>query len=191
MAELTNKQLAFVNHYIASFFNATRAAELAGYAYPNVQGPRLLVNVSIADEISRRIDEQAMPANEVLARLSAQARGSIGEFVATDDAGIPNGFSLANDRPLPLVKKVSVTDKGWSFEMYDAQAALVHLGKHHGLFVERHEHTWKDELKQQGHDPDAFKQQLITAAIAALSGADRRDDAGSDSGGTAVDSAEG
>lgn len=188
MSDLTNKQQAFLEAYLACGFNASEAARRAGYAKPGQQGHRLLKNVEIDAAIRQALADRAMPADEVLALLSEHARGSIGAFVATDDNGVPNGFSLKDDRPLHLVKKVSLNDKGWSFEMYDAQAALGLLGKYHGLMVERHEHSWKDELKQQGHDPDAIKQQLINAAMEALSSANRRNDAGSDSGGSAGDS---
>jgi phage terminase small subunit len=160
MAEgLTNKQQSFINHYFATHFNATKAAELAGYTHPNVQGPRLLVNVSIAEEISRRMEELAMPANEVLARLGEHARGNIGAFIRTNEDGKPDGFSLSAERPLHMVKKVTVTDKGWSFEMYDAQAALVHIGKHHGLFSNDSD-DWQAALTKMGINASDFLAQL-------------------------------
>lgn len=142
-AELTDKQRLFVLEYLQSW-NATDAARKAGYADPEQAGYENKRKQEIQAEISRHLDERAMPANEVLARLAEHARGSLGEFIGTDETGKPNRFSLASDKPLHLVKKVSVTDKGWSFEMYDAQAALVHIGKHHGLFVDKSEITGKD-----------------------------------------------
>ena len=144
-AKLTDKQRVFVFEYLACW-NATEAARRAGYSEESARfiGHENLTKPYIQAEISRRMDEKAMSASEVLARLADQARGTIGAFVGTDDEGKPSGFSLTNDRPLHLVKKVSVTDKGWSFEMYDAQTALVQIGKHHGLFVERQESTGKD-----------------------------------------------
>lgn len=50
--ELTPKQKIFCIEYVKCH-NATEAARIVGYAQPNVQGPRLLVNVSIQDEIKR------------------------------------------------------------------------------------------------------------------------------------------
>ena len=185
---LTTKQQAFVEQYLTCW-NASEAARRAGYnGKANVVGPRLLANVSIQAIIQTRLVEMKMGADEVLARLSDQSRASVAPFLRTDEQGNPTGFNLGPDRPTHLVKKVAITDKGISFEVYDAQAALALMAKHHGLLVERHEHTWKDALKQQGHDPDVIKQQLITAAIAALSSPDRRDDERGDSGGAAVDS---
>lgn len=189
MAEgLTNKQRLFVEAYLTCF-NATEAAKRAGYSEKTAYsiGWENLKKPEIDAAIRQGLAERAMPADEVLARLAEHARGDIGAFIATGEDGMPSGFSLASDRPLHRVKKVTVTDKGWSFEMYDAQAALVHLGKHHGLFIERHEHSWQEQLKQQGHDPDAVKQQLVAAAVAALTSADRSDDEGCSSGSTPAD----
>lgn len=144
-AELTDKQRLFVLEYLACW-NGTEAARRAGYSEDSARqiATENLSKPSIRAEIERQMTERAMPANEVLARLAEHARGSLGEFIGTDEKGKPDRFSLASDKPLHLVKKVSVTDKGWSFEMYDAQAALVHIGKHHGLFVDKSEITGKD-----------------------------------------------
>lgn len=138
MAELTNKQRVFVEEYLRCW-NATEAARLAGYKFPNVEGTRLLVNASIAEHIKARMAEKAMAADEVLARLADHARGDMREFLVTDDDGKPSTFNLGQDRPLHLVKKVSITDKGISFELYDAQSALQLIGKAQGLFVDRQE----------------------------------------------------
>ena len=50
---LTDRQEAFVELYISGprgvQFNATRAAEAAGYAWPGKQGPRLLTFPEVAE----------------------------------------------------------------------------------------------------------------------------------------------
>ena len=48
--KLNFRQQKFVELFMASG-NATRSAEQAGYTHPNVQGPRLLVNVSVKAQI--------------------------------------------------------------------------------------------------------------------------------------------
>jgi phage terminase small subunit len=48
--KLNPRQRAFAEHYAASG-NATEAARLAGYAEPNKQGPRLLVNVGVTEYV--------------------------------------------------------------------------------------------------------------------------------------------
>lgn len=60
---LSEKQLRFVEEYMIDL-NATAAAERAGYAHPNKQGPRLLVNVGIQEEIQKR--RQAVSAKAEL-----------------------------------------------------------------------------------------------------------------------------
>lgn len=61
-----------------------------------------------------------------------------------------------------LIKKYTIDDKGKvSIELYDAQAALALLGKHHKLFTEKVEHTGADGQplfkvyeKTDAFDPD-------------------------------------
>lgn len=135
---LSTKQLAFVEHYLQCW-SETEAARRAGYANPNNNAHRLMVNDGVATAIQTRLAELKMSADEVLTRLADHARGSIAPFLFTTSAGEPIGFNLSPDRPLHLVKKVSITDKGASIELHDSQTALALLGKAHGLFVERTE----------------------------------------------------
>lgn len=95
-----------------------------------------------------------MSADEVLSRLSDHARGSLAPFIRRDTDGDLYGFDLSETQPLHLLKKASITRRRQkddrdevvtvetiTIELYDAQAALALLGKHHGLFVERTETT--------------------------------------------------
>ena len=136
--DLTNKQRLFVAAYL-DCLNATEAARRAGYSAKTAYsiGWENLKKPEIAAAISTQMSERIMGADEATMRLSEQARGSIRGFIATDEHGAPNGFSVADDRPLHLVKKVSVTDKGWTFELHDAQTALISVLKLHGKFVDR------------------------------------------------------
>lgn len=147
----------FVEHYLSNGFNATEAARSAGYkgddntlssvGYENLRKPEIS---AVVDE---RVNEAAMPAIEVLARLSAQGRGDLTDFMDED-----GGFDLKaarESKKTGLLKKVKRTifdtkDKDGNvtstrttieYEIHDAQAALVHLGKYHKLFVDRHEHA--------------------------------------------------
>lgn len=135
---LNPRQQRFVVEYTACW-NATEAARRAGYAHPNKQGPALLVNLGIQTAIKARLAQLAMPADEVLIRLGQHARGSMGDFIRLDEKGAPDGFNLGPDAPQHLIKKVSITDRGITFELYDAQAALALLARHHGLLVDRSE----------------------------------------------------
>lgn len=186
LAALTAKQRKFVLHYLSSL-NASAAAREAGYSertaaaigYENLRKPQ------IAAAISAGMAIQAMPAEEILARLAAQARGSMADFLRVDEEEItvtwsvlrrppgPDGdpdlegavFDLAAQevvRPTDLVLRTAtvrrptvridlqhaseagklgllkkyVEDKTGKItvEPYDAQAALIKLGEHHGLW---------------------------------------------------------
>jgi phage terminase small subunit len=147
---LSNKQQVFVNEYLRCW-NATEAARVAGYSHPNQQGPRLLVNVGIAEEIRQRIAEKAMGADEVLLRLAEHARGDMGDFLDITSMGFVIDLSKAKELGIThLIKKVkmrtqtSISKEGietethdTEIELYDAQAALVHLGRHHVLFTDK------------------------------------------------------
>jgi phage terminase small subunit len=138
--KLSIKQQAFVEHYL-NCWSETEAARRAGYANPESNAYRLMVIDGVKAAIAARLTELKMSADEVLTRLTEHARGSIAPFLVTNGNGIPVNFNLSPDRPLHLVKKVSITDKGISFEVYDAQSALALLGRHHKLFADRVEHT--------------------------------------------------
>lgn len=139
--QLTNKQQVFVNEYLQCW-NATEAAKRAGYsaATARSQGSRMLTNADISEAIQQRLDEIVMSANEVLGRLSFQARGDMADFM--DVTGKRLDLVKADMAgKLGLVKKFShtITDKSEniSIELYDAQAALGLLGRYHKLFVDR------------------------------------------------------
>ena len=166
--ELTAKQRLFVAAYL-DCLNATEAARRAGYSEKTaaIIGWENLRKPNIAAAVSAGLLDKAMPADEVLARLSEHARGSIGAFISADEEGKPNGFSLSRERPLHTVKKVTVTEKGWSFEMYDAQAALVQLAKIHGMFSD--DDDWRKAVEALGYNAADFLSNLINGTRSALS----------------------
>lgn len=63
--------------------------------------------------------------------------------------------ALERDGKMHLVKGLKHTRDGLQVEFYDAQAALVHLGKYHALFTE------KQETTLQGKDGDAIQVKFI------------------------------
>jgi phage terminase small subunit len=154
---LTKKRQAWLDQYLQCW-NATEAARRVGYKHPNTQGPRLLVDVSIAAEIQKRLDEMVMSADEVLRLLSRQANASHKSWVKVDkDGHIYFDFSDPEaQKNIDLIKKIKTktrTEKAgeksfeveWvEVELYDSQRALELIGKHHGIFVDRHEITGKN-----------------------------------------------
>ena len=138
--KLTSKQAAFIEEYFLDF-NATRAAQRAGYSQKyNVAaatGSRLLKNAKVTERIRQRFQESAMSADEVLARLAEQARGEGAQYL--DGSGDLDFVTLADDEKRHLIKKVTDTKYGKTVEFYDSQSALALIGKHHALFTKRTE----------------------------------------------------
>jgi len=143
--EFTDLQWAFIDQYFLCNLNGTEAADRAGYsgsretlasiASENLRKPK------IRAEIDRRLNEATMEAGEVLFRLNQHAQGiphacfrvygpTIGlDFEALRDAGL-----------LHLIKKISYDTNGAPrVEVYDAQTALIQLGKYYSLFNDRFE----------------------------------------------------
>lgn len=166
MPKLSPPRQAFVEHYLRTW-NATEAARLAGYAAPNKQGPRLLVNVGIQAAIQARLDELKLGADEVLVRLGQQARGEYAQYIYTFS---PDGKTrlpafdfeaCAADGNLHLVRKWRYDARGnLEIEFYDAQNALVQLGRHHKLFTDRAEIPGLEALKAYiGISPDDWDEE--------------------------------
>lgn len=159
--ELTAKQKVFVSAYLGeSRFNATEAARIAGYGgdYATLRaiGSENLTKPNIASVIDERLKSFHMGASEVLARLSKHAHGSIADVLNEN-----GDFDLAEAKRRgtdDLLKKLKVKrtirrergsddeieDVSYEYEIHDPQAALVHIGKHHKLFTEKHEHANPD-----------------------------------------------
>lgn len=148
--KLNSRQQAFINAYLGpAKWNATEAARIAGYTGTGdairVTASRLLTHPNISAHIKARLEEDAIPAAEVLARLSEQGRADFAPFLR----GL--GIELDDEAAqlTRLIKKVTikrktfkgVTEEEINFELHDAQAALVHLGRHHKLFTDRTEHS--------------------------------------------------
>lgn len=183
-------------------WNATEAARIAGYKHPNVQGPRLANAAKMQAAISARVEQAAMGANEVLARLAQHARGSMLDFLRFPDAAereqgmarlatavreaIKNGeyeidldeFDLTKFLSVPTLDLDLARERGqlglirdysWEHEarttpdgdtinnykhkikLYDAQAALVQLGRYHGLFTDKVDHNLSGEVAVKGY----------------------------------------
>lgn len=127
---LTAKQQAFVSHYLICL-NATESARLAGYAHPNQQGPRLLVNVGIRQAIDARFKELHLTADEAIARLAAHARGDMGDCLDITEHGWKLDLNKMKALGLTrLIKKLSYNEYGPVIELYDAQTAIAQILKY-------------------------------------------------------------
>lgn len=133
MKKLTNKQRKFVECYL-THWNATRAAEEAGYAHATHQAWRILQQPEIQAEVKARLAEAAMEADEALARLSQHARADISPYLLLEN-GEPNWEAIRAAGH--LVKKVAKGRMGWTLELHDAQTALITILKKYGLLTDR------------------------------------------------------
>jgi len=171
--KLSYKQKRFIDAYLISG-NATQAARKAGYSERTSYsiGPENLKKPEIKSEIDRRLKESAMGADEVLKRLADQARASLLPFVEiTEDGFVYFDFSHPDAKDyMHLIKKIKtkrarqITGNGedeemWEnewveVELYDAQAALVQLGRHHALFTDTIKGSFEHNVKVNVYLPD-------------------------------------
>lgn len=95
LAKLTTKQRAFVIAYL-DCLNAAEAARRAKSKAkrPDQAGYENLRKPEIAEAVRLGMALQAMPAEEILARLSGHARGSMGDFLRVDEEEITLTWSL-------------------------------------------------------------------------------------------------
>jgi len=158
MAKLTEKQRQFVKEYLVDL-NATQAAIRAGYSpkTANEQATRLLVNVSIRTAIEKAMQKRS-ERTEITADMVLQEFWSI----AKDD--IKNHLAYRTEKTLidyedgkPIFGYKTIVDMKDSnevdtknvsefscdkdgkirFKLYCRDNALLQVGKHLGMFVEK------------------------------------------------------
>lgn len=173
---LSKKRQAFVEVYLTCW-NAAEAARAADYSEKTArqQGSRLLTNVDVQAAIAQRLAELKIHADEVLVRLTEHARGSMADFLVIPDKGDAklDLKAAAKKGKLHLVKKFKRTtgEHGTSieFELYDAQAALNTLARHHKLLTDKVELTdWRKEAEALGVDPDALREGMVEQVMQRL-----------------------
>lgn len=138
---LSPKQQVFVEEYLTTW-NATEAARRAGYSEKTARaiGHENLTKPDIAAEIQRRVADKAMTADEVLVRLAEQSRNEHGRYIRPD--GSVDIAGMLTDGKGHLIKGFKESKRGSVIvEFYDAQSALVHIGKHHKLFTDNVQHS--------------------------------------------------
>lgn len=146
MTELDAQHQTFVDKYFELGFNGTKAAIAAKYSPKSArsQASRLLTYDNIKAEIERRLAESTMSSNEVLARLSQHGRGDMRDFIGKSPKVLkrhPDG-NLIKKIEHTIVSRTAdngkvETEEKIKLELYDAQAALVQIGRYHKLFLDR------------------------------------------------------
>lgn len=179
--KMTDKQAAFVMHYVACL-NGAEAARRAGYPAASARqiASENLSKPDIRAAIDASFAESVMPANEILARLTEQARVSVADFFTVKGRGLTLDLKKAADLGvLHLLKKYSKTKQGTLVEFYDAKAALDKLGEHHRLWVQR------QELSGPGGGPieiDDARDKLADILARRFGASDTDTDPGGDTG---------
>lgn len=158
---LSKQHQKFVLAYIKSNFNGAEAAKEAGYAVKsaNVQGSRLLTDDSIkkaVEEVKSILVDQPNIASvtEVLEFLTLVMRGNIRKVASWNEQGLSfvvDQSEEMNEANARLIKKVKVTEKtsqkgDWTeckteVELHDPVRAAELLGKYHGAFTDKVEHS--------------------------------------------------
>ncbi|OGO11459.1 MAG: hypothetical protein A2Y53_00130 [Chloroflexi bacterium RBG_16_47_49] len=174
---LTSRRQAFIDEYLKCW-NATEAARIVGFKHPEAQGPRLLLNVIVKSSIKARLDEKAMSADEVIARLASMARGNMGDFmevgsvsysldlVKAEKKGLLHLIHKIKDRTVMTRSKDGEETETHTLEieLYDAHAALVDLGRYHKLFTDNNEIKLPAgfEIPVRVYIPENFRENVKT-----------------------------
>lgn len=135
--KLNERQQRFIDEYIIDL-NATQAAIRAGYSKRTArsQGQRLLTNVDIKQAIDKRLqektDELIMKQDEILVRLSEQARREAvdHQVVVVEKPSFDENGNFLGVEKKPEVVEVPTQNK-------DAIKALELLGKRYMMWTDK------------------------------------------------------
>lgn len=156
---LTDKQRRFVDEYLVDL-NATQAAIRAGYSEKtarqvgaeNLSKP--VVSAAITKAQADRSTRTEITADNVLREMAKIGFANMADYMkATPDGDPYLDFSeLTRDQAAALIE-VTVDDfkegrgedardiRRVKFKLADKKGALVDIGKHLGMFVDKHEHS--------------------------------------------------
>ena len=164
MAGLTEKQKMFVLEYLVDL-NATAAARRAGYSEKTADKiafqllEKTLVQEAIKEQMEAREKRTLITSDRVLQQLVKIAFSDIKDMLsfktvktldetATALVGSPIltyktvvDVKDSDEVDGTLIAEVQETRDGFKFKRNDQMKALELLGKHLGMFTERHEHT--------------------------------------------------
>jgi hypothetical protein len=81
--DLTLQRVMFCEWYLL-LMNPAKAGAKAGFAFPQVEGSRLLNDVKVRAYLDHRFGENKIRPNELLAKLAAIARADIADYLIVD-----------------------------------------------------------------------------------------------------------
>lgn len=154
----TERQLRFIEQFMIDG-NATQAAVRAGFSTKTAQqqGARLLSNVVVSAEIARRRTllsrRYEISADRVVSEYAKIAFARVTDYTTFGPKGVTARDSKDIDESaLDAIAEVKErSGKGSrrcvSIKLHSKTEALHALGKHLGLFVDRHEHEIGERLR--------------------------------------------
>jgi len=190
--KLTPKQQAFVQEYLVDL-NGTQAAIRAGYSKDtaNVIASENLTKPNIKALVEKRLQERAertqvtqdMIVSELKKIAFADIRNAVEWGISpVDDTDVnadKNGLGMypvklvpsskIDDDTAAAVSEVSLTQAGVKIKMHDKKAALVDLGKHLGMFVDKIDHSSSDGSMspKSNIDPTKLSPEAMAEILAA------------------------
>jgi len=144
----TARQRDFVLEYLKDC-NGRQAAIRAGYSKgsASAQAGLLLKTPWVATQIEREIERRAaklrIEAEDVLREIADHASANIYDYLRPDENGqMRIDLSMLTRDSAKGLAKYSITQGGFSITLTDRPKALELLGKHLGLWDNRHEHDF-------------------------------------------------
>jgi len=132
---ISDVESRFVDSFLRTFAPLTAMQEAGFERCSNLLANRLLQKPEIKAEISRRMSSTIMSKEEVLWRLTLQARNKYSEYI--DAVGKVDLGKMIQDGTIHLVKCITPTRYGVKVEFVDGQRSLELIGKHYKLFTEK------------------------------------------------------
>ena len=168
MNRFTDKQKAFINHYLICL-NATESAEKAGYKgnYDTLRsvGSENLSKPNIRAEINKRLSKLTMSANETLKRVSDIASGDMLQFIdsrgeldikAMREAGMGRLLKKykKTKRIIPRKNDEPIEVEHIEVELYAADSAQDKLMRYYSLYKDTVTHEWREIGLKAGASED-------------------------------------
>lgn len=161
MSKLCEKHEIFVREYLLDS-NATKAAMRAGYTANNAksQGHRLISRPDIDEAIvtarNARAKRVEITADMVLQELAKIGFVNMEDFIRLgEDGDVVTDLSKLTRDQAAAISKITVEEnrgvRRVKLELLDKRAALVDIGKHLGMFVDRKDLT-VNVMDGIGHD---------------------------------------
>lgn len=153
---LTERQRLFAYEYLKDL-NGTQAAIRAGYKPSNAksQASNLLKHPAVRAIVDRgRADKQQhleITQERILEELARIAFAKIGDYISIDNSGhiIIKPGTIDGDAGRPVAEVTDGGDTGkLRFKLHDKHKALELLGKHLGIFIDRHHVTLNKDPRE-------------------------------------------